>query len=93
MTVVVVGSANIDHVMRLPHLPAGALTGQAVTDLPTATAAGDTCCGALAAALAGGATLRKAALFALAARCVATGAQPGIPRRDRILQLLGATHV
>lgn len=56
------------------------------------TAAGDTFCGALAVALAEGRSLREAARFATAAAalCVsAAGAQPSIPRRGAVDDLLG----
>ncbi len=58
-----------------------------------ATAAGDTCCGALAAAMAGGADLGRACRYAMAAAalCVSrAGAQTSIPRHDETRALLGA---
>ncbi len=56
-----------------------------------ATAAGDTFCGALAVALGEGKDLAAAVRFATAAAALAVtraGAQPSIPKRDEILQLM-----
>jgi ribokinase len=59
------------------------------------TGAGDAFCGALAAALAGGAPIHDALRFASAAGALATtkrGAVPSLPDRDAIDELLSATH-
>jgi len=70
---------------RIPAFP--------VTPVDT-TAAGDTFCGALGVALAEGRKLSDAIRFANAAGALAVtamGAQPSIPRRDRIEKLLGGS--
>lgn len=75
------GSALYEHGVELARVPA-----RKVSAVDT-TGAGDTYCGAFAAAIAGGRDLESAAAFATAAAALsvqALGAVPSIPGRDRI---------